>query len=54
MPRKRNKRKEIQAARRLNEPKPKRVVMIDPVHAIGRKAKLSLAMAAVLSNMRKE
>lgn len=54
MPRKRNKRKAIQAQKRDAEPKPKRVVMIDPVHAVGHGARLSLAAAALLANIDKE
>lgn len=46
MPRKKNKRKTVQAAKQDAEPKPNRVAMIDPVHTVAP----TLAAAAMLGS----
>ncbi|MFT6668626.1 MAG: hypothetical protein ACJAVZ_000072 [Afipia broomeae] len=50
MPRKKNKRKAAQAAKREAQAKPKRVLMIDPVHAVTQQARLSMIAAAMLNS----
>ena len=51
MPRKRNRRKEAQAAKRAAEPNPKRVLMIDPAHHVGSSSALAAAVAAAFPSM---